>query len=206
MKLLQIKELILEAGSDSLAVFGGKFVGGYHLQQQPDEFAELIKYLLDAKPKFDNYLEIGAAGGGTIKFIADTLKPGAIYYVDNNRHPRHRDRASLLKDTPTTSFIGNSHFQECRDALKGWGIKFDLIMVDGDHSYRGLELDLEVISPHRKPGCYIILHDTVSFPKTVGKMFKELVSNSKEYEYVAEFIGKEKPKGIGLLRYVGSTL
>ena len=40
--LFCIQEFIHNAGSDNLSVFSGKFEGGVHCQQVPDEFAQLF--------------------------------------------------------------------------------------------------------------------------------------------------------------------
>jgi len=72
MNVDEIKNIIEDFGSDSLKVVGGKFEGGIHLQQIPDEIAPCIFDLLELEKKgnpIKNFLEIGSASGGNAFII-----------------------------------------------------------------------------------------------------------------------------------------
>ena len=65
----EILNFVLNAGSNHLWVFGGKFQGGYELQQDPDE---ITAFLMDYQGKeIENFIEIGVAAGGNTRIFCD---------------------------------------------------------------------------------------------------------------------------------------
>ena len=73
----EILDIVLNAGSDSLEVFGGKFKGGYELQQCPGEISDfLLEY---QNLEIENFLEIGVAAGGHTRIFCDFLKIKDVY-------------------------------------------------------------------------------------------------------------------------------
>ena len=59
----EIKQFILDAGSDHVPTFGGKFEGGIQAQQRAEEFAPCLKAIIDSGQVIESYLEIGSAAG-----------------------------------------------------------------------------------------------------------------------------------------------
>ena len=55
----EILDFVLNAGSDSVEVFGGNFKGGYELQQCPEEITDFLTTYQDTE--ITNFLEIGVA-------------------------------------------------------------------------------------------------------------------------------------------------
>ena len=51
----EILDFVLNAGSDSVEVFGGNFKGGYELQQCPEEITEFLNTYQNTE--IDNFLE-----------------------------------------------------------------------------------------------------------------------------------------------------
>ena len=83
----------LAVGSDSTAHFGGEFTGGYAIQQNPREIAALICFLMD-RPRA-RYLEIGSAGGGTLRLLHECVGFEDVTVIDDGMHERH----GLWKET-----------------------------------------------------------------------------------------------------------
>src|SRR5205085_6787157 len=73
--------LIENAGSDHLPTFGGKFEGGYHIQQNPAEFANLLMALKGRPIK--SYLQIGNAAGGSERLICEYLGIVDLTIIDD---------------------------------------------------------------------------------------------------------------------------
>src|SRR4051812_6672014 len=81
----EILEFVLNAGSDSVEVFGGNFKGGYELQQCPEEIRDFL-YTYQGTP-INNFLEIGVAAGGNTRIFCDFLPINNVYTMDLDVHP-----------------------------------------------------------------------------------------------------------------------
>jgi predicted O-methyltransferase YrrM len=155
--------LIENAGSDHLPTFGGKFEGGYHIQQNPAEFANLLMALKGRPIK--SYLQIGNAAGGSERLICEYLGIVDLTIIDDGRHPKFRIWTDVNKPAleaqgvKVTQHIGDSHAEEAGRFLKQRGKRFDLIGIDGDHTSAGVRMDWQLIEPFLKQGTLVWFHD-----------------------------------------------
>lgn len=195
------RQSILDAGSDHLGVFGGEKEGGYHVQQNPDEFAALICFLSDRCKPFDVYGEIGTAAGGNLRLMYELIGFDCAVVLDDGRHPRHKHFADNTKDfgNKLGVHIGDSHAPEAASYLAAAMYEeengFDAVFIDGDHSYEGVKKDIELVSPYCAPATLLIFHDTVCCDG-VYRAFQELPNK------LAEFIGENQKLGIGVARFL----
>jgi len=196
--LAEIEQFILDAGSDNLGIFGGKYEGGIHSQQISDELAPCILTILESGQIIKSYLEIGVAAGGTTYLIDHFFKPGKIILIDNNKHPKAGLRAEVLKGIEYTELIGNSHDVEIIKRATG---PFDLIILDGDHSYEGLIADMENYLLTLNAGGFLIIHDSVFAEFNVRRVVQEIRDNAI-LEFIGEYISQKHPApcGIALFR------
>jgi len=134
----------------------GAVIGGYRLFQNPEEICLCIQYLLQYVP-FDMFLEIGSAAGGTTRLLNEFLGFKKIFIVDDNSFRLKSLRRLLVPEA--VEWTGNSHDPRCKEWLNSLGVSFDLVHIDGDHSYDGVTQDFEMIFPLVKKGGRIILHD-----------------------------------------------
>jgi len=202
---------IQEAGTDSLAHFGNGYLleGGYSLQQNPDEFAALVHLLQErcgllwvrrglVRPF---YLEIGSASGGTLRLLHEMIGFPVTRSMDNHGHHRWLEQEENWRQLNVEAFVGDSHSQEAKDwlaskydtqVLKGPTVAF----IDGDHSYEGVTLDVQLVRPHLQPGSVVIFHDTVACDG-VKRAFEEATAWAA---LVANYVGEGyRPLGIGVL-------
>jgi predicted O-methyltransferase YrrM len=161
VKLLdQIVAEIEDAGSDHLPTFGGRYEGGYAIQQHPEELARLV-CLLNAYGPFVSSLEIGIASGGTTRFLREQVAILQSAVIDDGRHHRFTEwlanRAAI--DHPVVEFIGDSHSLEAAAWLAVLDRRFDLVGIDGDHSAEGVRADWELVLPYLQPGAVVWFHD-----------------------------------------------
>jgi cephalosporin hydroxylase len=56
-------------------------------------------------------------------------------------------------------FIEDSQTVETRDKVKEFCPSYDLIFIDGDHSYEGVKRDFELYKELLSPRGYIVFHD-----------------------------------------------
>ncbi len=197
---------VREAGTDSLSHFGNGYTheGGLYLQQNPEEFAQLALLLKDRyrTGQEATYLEIGSASGGAAFFLACEASFENFVSIDDGKHPRAPSQDYFLP-VQTVTFRGNSHTVEAA-AFLDIQPRPSVAFIDGDHSYEGVTQDINMVLPRCEPGALIILHDTVAC-SGVKQAWEELLASGRARR-VAEFIGAERPLGIGVAEVVETPL
>jgi len=195
---------IEEMGSDNVAVFGGTFEGGIHLQQIPDEIVPCVNDIIKSGKVINNFLEIGSAGGGATALFDTLFGLKNIVIVDDNKHPKHIYRKTVIEKIKGTTheYIGDSRAKEAVyfvDALK---LEYDLILIDADHSYEAVKADFENYFPFLQKGGFLILHDIVYDFPGVDNGVKQLVEELKAEYTVTKYISATHPMpcGIGVIR------
>jgi hypothetical protein len=152
-------EKVLAAGSDDLGYFGGRYVGGYFLQQIPTEMAMLLVWLAHHVDGHPRLLEVGSASGGMARMLDDVIGCQSIHVVDDNKHRRAPSRPGIL---PTAvEFIGDSHSPEAAAFVRDRG-PFDLAIVDAGHEYDDVAADTRMAYDSIAPGGLLIFHDFVA--------------------------------------------
>jgi predicted O-methyltransferase YrrM len=176
---------IRSAGTDSLEHFGNGYTheGGLGLQQNPEELADFLLFMRERAPK--TYLEIGSASGGMTYLVRRYLGLDLVASIDDGQHPRFGEHPIVEQ------FVGDSHSAEAREWLKGK--RFDVVFIDGDHSYEGVKQDIELAMTCAK---LIAVHDTLACPD-VARAWGEAVGTGR-IRQLALFLGKEKPLGIAV--------
>ncbi len=198
MTLDDIESAINAAGSDNHEYFGATRTGGYYIQQDPKEFAELVQLLMGFQ--FDNYMAIGIAAAGVERFICENVKVGALCVIDDAQHPKHRYAIKNLRDINSLVMWGDSHSQDVKrnlEKLGEGGTKFNLVGIDGDHSPQGVLQDWETVQPYLAPGCLVWFHD-IHVSEIGQHGARKLWARLKnEHEVLLETNGKF---GIGVIR------
>lgn len=195
----RIRDAIRRGGTDSLEHFGNdyEFEGGLALQQNPDEFAALVMLLKQRGP-YKRYLEIGSASGGAAVFICREVGFERGYSLDDGQHPRAALRREHFADIPIVQFLGDSHSPAAaeflRDSLGGGSI--DVAFIDGDHSFEGVSADVRLVLPHCREGTLLIFHDTRAC-SDVDRAWLETIRSRRVFP-LAEFVGEDRPLGIGV--------
>ncbi|WP_426957489.1 class I SAM-dependent methyltransferase [Muricoccus radiodurans] len=125
------------------------------IRQDPWE-AEYL-FMVAARARI-GILEIGRFNGGSI-FLMACANP-AVPLVSIDIAPRN-DQALLaamegagVANRPHL-IVGDSRTRE-HDGI----VPYDLLFIDGDHSYEGCTADLETWYPALQPGGHVILHDS----------------------------------------------
>jgi len=184
MEREEIREIIWNLGSDHKIFFDN--VGGIYLQQDPDELADLIYYLMNTGKKYDSYLEIGAASGGTVYIMNYFLKFNITYTIDINVHPRTHLRKDITKGINYVDLYASSHDTEVKELLKSNNIMFDIILIDGDHTHHGVRQDRDEYNQFLKPGGFMIFHDVCVTDLGVVECVDEFKTN-KNYTFIKTF-------------------
>jgi predicted O-methyltransferase YrrM len=159
----ELVSLIENAGSDHLPTFGGIFEGGYHIQQNPAEFAQLLSALKSKAPA--SYLQIGSAAGGSERLVCEYVGIESLTIIDDAQHAKFHvwtevNRPALeAQGVAVRQHIGNSHAAAAREFLALRAQSFDLVGIDGDHTLAGVRLDWELVQPYLRPGTLVWFHD-----------------------------------------------
>ena len=202
---IELTTLIENAGSDHVPTFGGRFEGGYHIQQNPAEFAELLSVLKGRS--IMSYLQIGSAAGGAERLVCEYAGISDLTIIDDGLHPKFSiwtniNRPSIeARGVLVTQHIGNSHGHEAREFLEFRGKPFDLVGIDGDHTLAGVRADWTLTEPFLKPGTLVWFHDISSNllpPEMQGskEVWEEV---SKRHKVILETF---RHCGIGLLEII----
>jgi predicted O-methyltransferase YrrM len=203
ISLEKIEQFILDAGSDSLEVFGGTYEGGIHIQQVPDELAQCIKAIFDTGISITALLEIGVAAGGTTYVLNHFFNPEKIVLIDDNRHPKAPLRPFVLAGLNRREIVGNSHDLTVVGQVEG---PFDLIIIDGDHSYTGCMTDVNAYLPFLNSGGVVVLHDTQQTQWGCEvPLVMEKLRHDPRVKFIGEYIStKRMPCGLALFQKVVS--
>jgi len=199
-----IELFILSLGSDKLSLLGGAYEGGMRLQQVVDEITPCIFDLLYLDIQFNNFLEIGSAGGGTAFLFNYYFQFKNIVLIDDNiylekiKQPKLRHKN--LEGIKYTEIIGNSRSEEVVEKVKALNISFDLMIIDGDHRYSGVRRDADIYLPLLNKNGYVIFHDTVAC-RGVKEVFHQM-KNNEEFTFINEYISEtwHRPCGIGVFQ------
>lgn len=193
----KILKKIEELGGDHTGVFGAKFVGGIHLQQVPDEIAPCIFDLLSVVPLHNiSFLEIGSAAGGNAYAFNYFFGFDKMVLIDDNRHKKHSLRKEILKGINYVEYVGDSHSKQAVDFVEKTGMLFDILFIDGDHSYNGVKTDFELYCRFVKPYGFILFHDTI-FVEPITRYMLELFKN-KDISYYNQYTSKVHNKPLGI--------
>jgi hypothetical protein len=176
---------IILAGSDSAEHFApgyqGAKTGGYHIQQDPQEYAALLSVLRHHAP-FHTALSIGIAAGGNERFLVENLEVHQLVVMDDGRHPKHHiwagpipmhdmspgpefvpvdmpNKLAVQERLPVHEFIGDSHSKAAAEFLRELDFQFNLVAIDGDHSPAGVRQDWALVKPYLAPGAIVWFHD-----------------------------------------------
>jgi predicted O-methyltransferase YrrM len=106
------------------------------------------------------YLEIGTLEGGSALIVAAALdaldSKGRIFCVD----PAPKVASEHLARLQARATFLQSHSPGILpQALRLAGGPFDLVLIDGDHTYAGVLGDAHAVLPCTRPGSYILFHD-----------------------------------------------
>lgn len=179
-------------------------IANFHAMQKVGELSQLMQMFLNRGHE-SHILEIGVGNGGTSWGWCKLFGyRGKVVAVDMVGGPwgggPHPSTVEYLTANNNYTFINaDSRKDETLKKVKEHGM-FDLLFIDGDHSYEGVKSDYERYSPLVKHGGYIAFHDICEHDASaqceVKKFWDEVKVGKTAYEFI------EEPKnwgGIGVI-------
>lgn len=151
-----------EAGVNDKEYFFAEFEGGLELHQVPEEYVEYLTFIKNKN--FISYMNIGIGNGGSFiieSYIQPNLKRAVA--VDNTSYGRLTNkehinqRINWLKNNSSISI--DFYNMSSKEYFDKYNEKFDIIFIDGDHSYNGVKLDFDNCVNRINDGGFIVFHD-----------------------------------------------
>lgn len=121
------------------------------------------------KPK--RILEIGRSAGFSMGFFAHAFPDAVVVSIDI-RHNQVSDEIVKLLPNRCIQIIGTS---KCLNLLS---FKYDLVLIDGDHTFEGCCEDWNNVLPFLNIGS-VVIFDDLDAPAGCGKVFKALHAYTK---------------------------
>lgn len=106
-------------------------------------------------------LEIGTAEGGSAMIICaamDTSGCGKLVCVDPAPRISPEHWARIAHRAALVSGV-SSEIEAIRCASGIENVRFDFVLVDGDHSYQGVLTDIAIVTQFLREGSYVLFHD-----------------------------------------------
>jgi predicted O-methyltransferase YrrM len=158
---------------DALTFVYGFGTPGFDVDIRPIQLPGEIESLLQlVKPlELRTVLEIGTARGGTLFLLATVASDDALLvsvdlplgrFGGGYAKPRRRIyRAFGRRDQQVKLLQADSHERDTRERVRRMlGQRaVDLLLIDGDHTYEGVRLDVHDYAPLVREGGLIVLHD-----------------------------------------------
>lgn len=169
------------------------FGGGLGLQvwQYPNQFAQYLKFIAAFGHKISSYMEIGTRFGGTFLIHNELLRSTSKSFrrgvaVDIMDEPplmsAYRNcypESVFYWKADTQSFSFDEHIE---------GKFFDLVFIDGDHSYDGVKSDaLKTLERSNIQVFHDITNDAVP---GVSAFWREFINANSSTHYFVEFVNQ----------------
>jgi len=178
--------------------------------QVPSELHRFGEIVASICPK--KVLEIGTFQGGTLCILARLSAPRAtIISIDlpGGEFGGGQSKVrSLLYHTFGKSFQrmhlirGDSHSEEVAARVRRITQSLDVLFIDGDHTYEGVEQDFLSYSPLVRRGGIVAFHDIAEHPEKAGgdvpRFWNELKASHRHEEIIKN---PEQGWGIGVLYF-----
>lgn len=127
----------------------------YLFQQVYEEILTFSYWVAGFKPH--NILEIGFKG--STFHIFSELSTGKKAAVDIFDDGRVKTAHYMMYGEDFKLFIEDSQTEETRDKVKDFCPEYDLIFIDGDHTYDGVKRDFELYKELLSPRGFVVFHD-----------------------------------------------
>ena len=127
----------------------------YLFQQVYEEILTFSYWVAGFKPH--NILEVGFKG--STFHIFSELSTGKKAAVDIFDDGRVKTAHYMMYGHDFKLFIENSQIPETRDKVKEFCPEYDLIFIDGDHTYDGVKRDFELYKELLSPRGFVVFHD-----------------------------------------------
>jgi hypothetical protein len=185
---LGLNNEIVQEQSSSLSKYFGQGLG-WRIWQYPNQFSKYLVFLSSLAPRISSYAEIGCRFGGTFVLTCEYLTRfnpefGRALAVDLIEQSELLEHYHQYRDFEY--FQGNSAGAEFATLIGNR--RYDLALIDGDHSFDGVLKDFDVMRDCR----VLVFHDIRSKPcpetTTFWTSLRYFLKNDKRFfEFVDQY-------------------
>ena len=149
------------------------------------------------KNNIKNYLEIGVHNGSSMSYVLSSKYKINCYGIDLFENTFYKDELNYNKIKKNLDLVnkyehnielikGNSNDVKIIEKIKNLNIKFDIIFIDGDHSYNGVKNDFINYEKFLNNNGLLIFDDynKASTNKGVYDFINEFLIKNKNYKYI----------------------
>lgn len=157
----------------------------YGALQKPSELAWMIEKVEAIVPRV--VVEVGCDAGGTL-YVWRGLAP-VVLGIDLPGGPFGTGRPLVTHGA--TMILGDSHDLRVKNAAQGFigDDGADVMFLDGDHTFNGVQQDVEMYAPLLHPGGLLVLQDIRDHHRPdvgVHLVWKALKEEFQTEEYIAD--------------------
>lgn len=163
-----------------------------------------IIHILSKLYNLKTYLEIGVHNGTSMSYFVSSENAEKSYGIDlfeGTINKYKRDKLLLDKSYKNITnnnlkceinlIKGNSFNENIINKVKELNINFDLLFIDGDHTYKGIKKDFLNYNKFVKKNGYIILDDYEPNYPGILKFTDEYIKNNNEFKIIGVFENNE---------------
>jgi predicted O-methyltransferase YrrM len=142
--------------------------------------------------KYKTVLEIGVFEGETTQHLIKALPKGGQYVgIDINDYRTAATKLYMAEGGKSIDFILGNSLEELNNLPKN---HFDLIFVDGDHSFEHVLPEFKLVEKLVARGGVIVYHDTIHLDGP-----RKLVEYAKHFNYNNVTLNTTEGRGISIL-------
>lgn len=180
--------------------------------QTPEELEWMIRKVKEDMPRRDiSIMEIGSMYGGTLWQWLDNFKVETLVSIDMlvppydaryiNQKACHEswERWASEKFTHFYLFEESSHNVNVIKEIEEKELVFDVLFIDGDHTYDAVKKDFFFYRSFVRKGGIVILHDIDYNEDSPWYGVKPFWNEIKKYYDSEEFVQVQGERGLGIL-------
>ena len=179
-------------------MFDGTYAHAIQIPEELSDFVIALKHREKEKGPLKRMIEVGFAAGVTNTLLNKFFRFDEIVAIDTFEGPPSANVLwANLRFKNLTLICGDSGSARAVATAKAIG-PYDLIFIDGDHSYEGATRDIATYAPMLAADGILAMHDIAADWTGVPCAWRELVATEKWTTRELVCRSYQRPFGIGM--------
>ena len=181
-----MKQILTKLDDELIKKYGNKLLDCSIIRFESSK-KHLTKILEELKPK--NILEIGTYLGVTATFMAQFSFVKRVITLDIKGSNIVKRLCDDLKVKNKITYLIVENDKEKSKIINDLNYEFDLVLIDGDHSFQGVKLDFNLIKEKTKA---ILFHDWGGEFRGINQFIESLPQHMLQYNKYSTLVLLEK--------------